>query len=1027
MINAAKSVVITLEEISDRKKREELDERAIKYHLKMMENFPSIVWKTDTEAKIVYINQNTTEFTGFSLKEIIEYGRFNLIHPDDIPLCLETFNTVIESHENYEIQCRLRNSKGQYCWFQVIGRPFYDIEDNFDGYIGMALDINEKKQAEAVLNMYRILSEKTRDIILFVNMDGKIIEANESAVKSYGYTREELLNININLIIKTSDLPDEEVGGVEGTRAFVDTINYRKDGSFFPVEISTESTIIDGKRILVSIIRDITERKKAEKMINESQSKYQSLFLNMSNAFTFEKIIFDENNEPKDLELVEVNATFERLFGLQANELIGKTVFEVFPEFAEYYLDLVRLNYKENSNLNKIKTSEYYSKGFGMWCSITTFSPAPGYLATILQDITERKFSDIKLKKSEEKYRSLFVNLNSGFVYNKLIMDEEGNVLDMKYIEINEAFERMFGCDRKDVIGKHFTEVHYFDKQLFLKNLRKAYISVVTTGESVSINEMYIPKLKKWFSLALYSPEKDHIATIITDIDNKKKAEIQIIKAKEDAEIGNKAKSEFLANMSHEIRTPLNGILGMIELTLLTELKETQKENLIIAQRCADSLLDVINDILDFSKMEAGKLIIEKTNFNINTLIDEIVKSYALDISKKKLKLNVTISPDVPQYLIGDPNRLRQIINNLISNSIKFTEKGQINLSIRMINSLSDNIEIIFEVADSGIGISPEGKERLFKSFSQVDSSFTRKYGGSGLGLVISKQLVEMMDGKIWMESEKGKGSTFYFTAIFDLGDKPIQQPTNLAPVNASVGRIEVLLVEDVNVNQLVLSSMLKKRGHSVDIAGNGLEAVSMHKQKKYDVILMDIQMPVMDGIEATKRIRELEGATMHTPIIALTAFALKGDKERFMAMGMDEYISKPVKMDEFFETIERISIKNCKPSEDFNGVVKLNDNGELVYTEYIEEKSQEEILSVIKEIENYVEELRVAISYNGMSDIENISHKIKELSNQIDAEELKSSAFKIELATRRGNIEQVIEYSIQFQFEFETYKKSVK
>ncbi len=495
-------------------------------------------------------------------------------------------------------------------------------------------------------------------------------------------------------------------------------------------------------------------------------------------------------------------------------------------------------------------------------------------------------------------------------------MDSEGLIN-----EWNPRAEIMFGWKKSEVIGRRMSDVIMPEE---FRPLHEAGVKkFVETGNSTILNRnielIALRKFGKPFPIelsisAMGSKHDYNFTAFIGDITQRKMDEEklkqlnqELEKKAAEARQASELKSFFLANMSHEIRTPINGVIGMAGLALDTDLSPKQREYLEIIRLSADSLLTIVNDILDLSKIESGKMELEQIDFEVASLIRDIHRSMLYAAEKKGLQLNLDISPDVTTNVSGDPGRLRQIFLNLISNAVKFTERGTITVRGKKISDINQSMVFQFEVQDTGIGISKQKQDKLFQPFSQADDSTSRKFGGTGLGLSICRRLVEMMGGEIQVTSEEGKGALFSFTIKLAVSHTPIITELDKSETlvdNRTLGHI--LVVEDNPVNQKVALGMLQKLGHRVEVVGNGKEALEALARVPYHLILMDCQMPEMDGFEATEHIRAGKVGRAKIPVIAMTANALSGDREKCLAAGMNDYISKPVTIGALDKVIQK-------------------------------------------------------------------------------------------------------------------------
>lgn len=514
-----------------------------------------------------------------------------------------------------------------------------------------------------------------------------------------------------------------------------------------------------------------------------------------------------------------------------------------------------------------------------------------------------------------DKYKKLFMSLPIGFARAYIIRDSQtGHNLGYRITDANATFEHLFNLQSDDYLNKKISE----SQVEVLKDINawfEAYNNSGTKiGELLSV-EITMEKLNKVYHTIMYKSESEYINMVLIDITNQKETENKLSAAIKDAEVAYKTQAEFLANMSHEIRTPINGILGMLQLTLLSDdLQADYRDNLNTAKNCADTLLRLINDILDISKLEAGKYNLREETFDIKAIVEETVAAQIPIAKSKGLSLDCNFGSEIPELVRGDGERIQQVINCLLSNAIKFTSEGGIRVKVACLDGVMDKIKLRIAVADSGIGISDEDKNKLFIRFSQVDSSDTRKYGGSGLGLVITKQIVELMGGEIIVQSKEGLGSTFIveipLKIIKEAEEKSITTDSEAPAIYSISGhtRSRILVAEDEPVNQQVIGKLLGMAGYSYDIAENGEKAVELFRQKEYQAALFDVQMPVMDGLSATQEIRDIEEreGKKRMPIIAVTARAMFGDKERILQAKLDDYIAKPYNLNDVVEILNK-------------------------------------------------------------------------------------------------------------------------
>ena len=583
-------------------------------------------------------------------------------------------------------------------------------------------------------------------------------------------------------------------------------------------------------------------------------------------------------------------------------------------------------------------------------------------------DITELKRNQQAL---EEKERFFNMSLDLLCI----------NGFDGWFRQVNPAWEKVLGWTREELLSRPGHEFIHPDD---VERTRERRSKILDGGPLFTFENRYLCKdgsyrWLQWNALPQY--EAQVVFALARDITDQKRANEELIKAKESAEEASRAKGRFLANMSHEIRTPINGVMSMAGLLDDTRLNEEQRRFVRIIQTSSHSLLKIINDILDISKIESGKLQLDEHPFNLREAVADVVALLDTQGFEKGLNLGLSFSPDVPNRLKGDVGRLRQVLVNLLGNAIKFTDRGRVELRVSALPHPEGAAVIKFEIEDTGIGISPESRSMLFQAFSQSDGSDTRRFGGTGLGLAISEQLVELLHGEIGYSSRLGMGSLFWFTVRMAINEEGVPDTaapdTGLAGIGSGIGPLRILVAEDNGINQMVILSLLDKLGQRADLVANGKEALKAFRIGFYDLLLMDCQMPEMDGYTATARIRLLERkyGRKRTFIAAITADALSGTREKCEASGMDGFITKPIMPASLHEILAQAA--SVKPDLDSRTVDRLR----LLYDGERPGRFQERITGFLEHSEGKITDLALMVDASDFGSLANAAHDLKRLS----------------------------------------------
>jgi PAS domain S-box-containing protein len=914
----------------------------------LMDNLPDTIYFKDAASRFLRINKAHATYFGLTdPAQAIGKSDFDFFAEEHARPAYEDEQEIIRTGQpmigKEEKEVHL---DGRITWVSTTKMPLRDKDGAIIGTFGVSRDITSVKLAEEALAQERYLLhaliDNIPDYIYFKDTVSRFLRINKALAAFFGLTDpgQAVGKTDFDFLAKENAQPAYE-DEREIIRTGQSLIGKEEGGPQFHGRLAwvltTKMPLRDKDGAITGMFgvsRDITKLKLAEEALRASEQRFRTFVDHATDAF----FLLDDKRE-----ILDVNNRACQSLGYTRDELIGLTPIDLDADVARHNIEDLE------TRLNAGETIAFESRhrrkdgtAFPVEVRCQAFwEGGSRFTLALARDVSERKRTEEALRESEDRFRGTFENAAIGIAH----LDAQGRCL-----RANGKLADIIGYAQTDLVGKRLQEVVHPDDL----DANIALLGSLMHGDmpSFTMEKRFIREdgsiVWAYLSVSLQrdaAGEPAYYIAIVQNISERKRLEQELRQAKESAEAANRAKDEFLANVSHEIRTPMNAILGMTELVLDTPLSDDQRACLTTVKSGADSLLTIINDLLDFSMIESGKLKLDRDDFSLRTLLGETLRALAVRAHKKGLELVSHVQPDVPDALIGDASRLRQVVLNLVGNAVKFTEEGEVVVRVEVAAAPAPvgEIELVVTVSDTGIGISQDKQETIFRAFEQEDTSTTRKYGGTGLGLTIAARLVALIGGKINVQSEPGRGSTFAFTARFALQpqrpesvtDRPAFQTGSLpAPiVDDNVGRersdapgaaqarpaqdatpaadvtpLRVLVAEDNELSAQVMEQILIRKGHHVWLATNGREALSLVEERSYDLLLLDVHMPEIDGFQVVQAIRQRErDSGGHLPTIALTARSRIQDRERCLAAGMDDFLTKPVRTAELWAAIDRV------------------------------------------------------------------------------------------------------------------------
>nr|WP_279287016.1 PAS domain S-box protein [Heliobacterium chlorum] len=943
------------------------------------------------------------------------------IHQDAIERCLFGEVTVYE----WSVL-----SPGGQQYYHTSLSPIFDLDGKVIEIIGVGRDITHLKQMEKKLReneqRFRDVLRAFDEYIWEVDLQGRYIYLSERTIDILGIPPDEMIGKSAKSFMCHDDIwaYDKIIReAIQQERPFRDLIFRKQLPSGRIIWLSANGVPFFDERNKLLGYRgatlDITKQMESEAALRDREESYRSIVTAMAEGMVV---------QGRDGRIVRANRTAEQILGLTVEQMEGRT--SVDPRWRAIHEDGSPFPGEDHPAMVTLQTGEpchnvimgvHKPTGELTWVQINSEplrqpdSEIPYQVVTTFSDITERRRIEETLLATREQLSNVFENLD--------LLFWSLDTTNQKMLQFSSVSEKIYGVPREAFMENPDLWMQFIHPDEFEEVM--STVSLVEDGQPLA-NEYRIIRhdgTVRWVRdhmIPVLDSDKKVIRLdgLVMDITDKKQVEEELQKAKKKAEESSQAKSNFLAMMSHEIRTPMNGILGMTDLLLDTDLSKEQQEYAEAVMESATVLLNVINDILDYSKVEAEKMELHMVDFSLPPLVHSVTKLFANRAKEKGIELTTNISSQSTPPLWGDPNRIRQVLLNLVNNAMKFTDNGNVTVDVQVESEDGVELWVRFAVTDTGIGISKDVQERLFHPFTQADSSTSRRFGGTGLGLAISKRLVELMGGRIGVNSVPGKGSTFWFTLPLRIAVQPHaffkEEKTpeikgwrdKKLGINDTYFHVDlpILLVEDNLVNQRLATALLERLGLTVHAVSNGLEAIGAVAKQDYALIFMDCHMPEMDGFETTAVIRDWESeTTRHVPIIAITALAMQGDREKCLYAGMDDYISKPIDPEKLIALL-----KHWLPLKPEHRAVI--DMASLAQVLGVKETDLDELLddilsTYIDESAHLMEHLNLAVAHRESTGIKENAHALKSASAAIGAKTFTSLCAQMESCGRSGDI----------------------